>query len=54
MVCRGKIGELRQILWIRDIGRGIRLSAFEALPRIRLVACTRHVVVSQTSQSGHE
>lgn len=22
MVCRGEIGELRQILWIRDIGRG--------------------------------
>jgi hypothetical protein len=34
MVCRGDIGELRQILWIRDICRGIRLSAFEALPRI--------------------
>ena len=32
MVCRGDIGELRQILWIRDICRGIRLSAFEALP----------------------
>lgn len=39
MVCRGHIGELRQILWIRDVGGGIRLSAFEALPRIGLSAC---------------
>lgn len=51
MVCRGEIGELRQILWIRDIGRGIRLRAFEALARIRRLACTRHVTVSSTIPS---
>ena len=51
MACRGQIGELRQILWIRDIGHGIRLSAFEALARIRLVACTRCATVSSASPS---
>lgn len=51
MACRGNSSELRQILWIRDIGRGIRLSAFEALPRIRLVACTRHVAAASSSSS---
>ena len=47
MACRGEIGELRQILWIGDIGRGIRLNAFEALARIRLVACTCHVTAPE-------
>jgi len=47
VVCRGEIGELRQMLWIRDIGRGICLSAFEALPRIRLGAWTCHVTVAE-------
>lgn len=51
MACRGNISELRQILWIRDIGRGIRLSAFEALPRIRLAGCTRHVISSGAGSS---
>ena len=51
MASRGNISELRQILWIRDIGRGIRLSAFEALPRIQLGACTRHVAAASSSSS---
>ena len=51
MACRGNIGELRQILWIRDVGRSIRLSTFEALPRIRLAACNRHVTVSSATPS---
>jgi hypothetical protein len=51
VVCRGEMGELRQILWIRDICRGIRLSAFEALPRIRLGAWTCHVTVCRPTSS---
>src|SRR5690348_15509350 len=51
MVGWGEIGELRQILWIRDIGRDTRLSAFEALARIRLAACTRHTIVSSATPS---
>ncbi len=51
MACRGNISELRQILWIRDIGRGIHLTAFEALPRIRLGASTCHVVGSSPTSS---
>ena len=51
MVCRGEIGELYQILWIRDICRGIRLSAFEALPRIRLGARTCHVTAFSPTSS---
>ena len=49
MACHGNSSELRQILWIRDVGRGIRLSAFEALARIRLAACTQQVTVFSCS-----
>ena len=51
MVCRSDIGELRQIVRIADIGRDICLSAFEALPRIRLAACTQQVTVFSSSSS---
>src|SRR4051812_41906513 len=51
MVCRSDIGELRQILRIADIGRDICLSAFEALPRIRLAACTQQATVFSSSSS---
>ena len=51
MACRGNIGEVRQILRIGDIGRGICLSAFEALPRIRLAGCTRHVIAVRPASS---
>ena len=51
MACRGQIGELRQILRIGDIGRGIRLSAFEALALIRLAACRAHATTSGATPS---
>lgn len=51
MVCRSDVGELRQILRIGDIGRDICLSAFEALPCIRLAARTQQATALSSSSS---